>query len=49
MDPPGEETREERGARLYREILEVASGKMTKAESLKIGMYVDIWTRDVVH
>jgi len=49
MDPAGEETREERGARLYREILEVASGKMTKAESLKIGMYVDIWTRDVVH
>jgi len=49
MDPAGEETREERGARLYREILDVASGKMTKAESLKIGMYVDIWTRDVVH
>jgi len=49
MDPAGDETREERGARLYREILDVASGKMTKAESLKIGMYVDIWTRDVVH
>lgn len=49
MDPAGSETREERGARLYQEILEVASGKMTKAEALKIGMYVDIWTRDVTH
>lgn len=49
MDPTGSETREERGARLYQEILEVASGKMTKAEALKIGMYVDIWTRDVTH
>jgi len=49
VNPAADETREERGARLYQEILDVASGKMTKAESLKIGMYVDIWTRDVVH
>jgi len=49
IDPAGDETREERGARLYREILDVASGKMTKAEALKIGMYVDIWQRDVTH
>jgi altronate dehydratase large subunit len=49
VNPAADETREERGARLYKEILDVASGKMTKAESLKIGMYVDIWTRDVVH
>jgi len=49
VNPAADETREERGARLYQEILDVASGKMTKAEALKIGMYVDIWTRDVVH
>jgi len=49
IDPAGDETREERGARLYNEILEVASGRMTKAESLKIGMFVDIWQRDVTH
>jgi len=49
VDPAGDETREERGARLYSEIIEVASGKVTKAEALKIGMYVDIWTRDITH
>ncbi len=49
VDPAADETREERGARLYKEIIEVASGRMTKAEALKIGMYVDIWLRDVTH
>lgn len=49
IDPAADETREERGDRLYKEILEVASGKMTKAEALKIGMFVDIWTRDITH
>jgi len=49
VDPAANETREERGIRLYRDIIEVASGKVTKAEALKIGMYVDIWTRDVTH
>jgi altronate dehydratase large subunit len=49
VDPAADETREERGERLYREIMEVASGKMTKAEALKIGMYVDIWLRDITH
>ncbi len=49
VDPTADETGEERGQRLYREILEVASGKITKAEALKIGMYVDIWLRDVTH
>ena len=49
INPAGDETREERGAQLYKEILEVASGRMTKAESLKIGMFVDIWQRDVTH
>ena len=49
IDPAADETREERGARLYEELIEVASGKVTKAEALKIGMYVDIWTRDITH
>ncbi|MFW6055924.1 MAG: UxaA family hydrolase [Chloroflexota bacterium] len=49
VDPTADETRDERGQRLYKEILDVASGKITKAEALKIGMYVDIWTRDVTH
>ena len=49
IDPAADETREEHGARLYEELIEVASGKVTKAEALKIGMYVDIWTRDITH
>ena len=49
IDPAADETREEHGKRLYNELIEVASGKVTKAEALKIGMYVDIWTRDITH
>lgn len=49
VDPAADESPEERGQRLYTEILEVASGKITKAEALKIGMYVDIWLRDITH
>jgi len=49
IDPAGDESLEDRGGRLYKEILGVASGNMTKAEALKIGMYVDIWQRDVTH
>jgi altronate dehydratase len=47
IDPAGDESRVQRSARLYQEVLEVASGKMTRAEALKIGMYVDIWQQDV--